>query len=381
MAKKPVDVTQLTISQIQKHWFEKTPMIGIHTIGVHPKVHNDEILAIFLLREYGVNFFPEVKAMGIGSITNKTTEHMPIKTRFWELLKKGVLVVGTCSGPFDEHEDGKEEHCCATLVAERLGVSKLPELRYLLCYTLFSDRNGDSFFDLSNKDKTKKLARDAAQRMLPSAVVKNMIRICPDVDHAQMQEYIRIMFEFYTVQIKAQKLFLDTNHEIRREKSFKTISSGKHILLLVFSDSKVAGPAANSEIARRGEKSTLTVVVNSKNQFVVLNNQQKKWNILPMVNYLRTLWCKKNDRAIPSMERLNAPGTIIEVPGLHYHDNAQNLYNGTTSQPDVPGIFNSIVTEEDLISAFKFCFSEEDISFEETGSKIEIETEEPQIKE
>ncbi len=362
--KKPVNVIGLTPFELKRLWYNKVPLIGITNTATHESPHNDEIVGTTILREYGQSLFPECKNFGIGFISNKMMESIPEKNRFWNLLGRGILCIGCAGGPFDEHtEELKYTECSATLIAKHLGVNKNIELKDILRYTLYSDLNGDTFFDVTDdKDQEKRLARNAAQRLLPSAIIKAMQKTCASDDYAKVQENIQLIIDYYMVRIRVQRLFQEASKDIRNNNSLEVKRINGRILAIVKSDSRQAAQIANNDLKKRGMKSTLVVVINSKNQFSILNDLAAKHDIETLVCHLRTIWCTKNNVPVPDRKILGLANTLREIPGLHYHKNAQNFYNGTTSQPDVEGLFGSVITMEDLVSAFSLNFPEQPIS-------------------
>ncbi len=107
-------------------------------IALHPWVHFDEAAGVYLIRNYGSALFRGIAQAGfVFWKTGDTPDGRPGDA--W--LYDGVVPVGTGHGIFDEHtEDGrKKDACAATLVAEYLEISSMPELAELLAYTLGAD--------------------------------------------------------------------------------------------------------------------------------------------------------------------------------------------------------------------------------------------------
>lgn len=98
----------------------------------HPPVHIDEVGAYYLARRFGKDFFPEIHKANFVFWSSGTSHNMS----WQEYWKRGVLMLGTGGGPFDEHptleRDKLKGQCSATLMAEFLGVKDRPALRRLL---------------------------------------------------------------------------------------------------------------------------------------------------------------------------------------------------------------------------------------------------------
>lgn len=134
---------------------EKRPW-PVKLIVTHNRPHFDEVLAIFMLKKWGEDFFPgvgeaEVEAWSEGGMLDiykkagKTADDL--------LREEKVLAVGTCGGMFDEH--GKEAPTCAHLVVEYLGITAKPELQQILQFCKRVDHDGHSMpFDIHSLIKT-----------------------------------------------------------------------------------------------------------------------------------------------------------------------------------------------------------------------------------
>lgn len=113
-------------------------MNKIHSIGVHPSPHLDELLAAWLLKKFGEKVFPGIGEAKIICVGTGTVDSLAA-------LAQGIVHVGIGHGVFDEHQKGKgggraEDECAATLVAKHLGIAELPRLRLLLRGALEADQ-------------------------------------------------------------------------------------------------------------------------------------------------------------------------------------------------------------------------------------------------
>jgi hypothetical protein len=111
-------------------------ILGIVT---HPQPHLDEIFALWLLYNFGKTFFVNIEDIIHSIFTGKSGIYFHRQRDLPEGISKNrdsYIFLGTCGGPFDEHqtreEERKEGECCATLVAKFLGVSDMPELALML---------------------------------------------------------------------------------------------------------------------------------------------------------------------------------------------------------------------------------------------------------
>ncbi|HEV8600986.1 MAG TPA: hypothetical protein VGQ87_00075 [Patescibacteria group bacterium] len=103
-------------------------------IVTHFFPHWDEIVAIYLLVNFGEKLFPGISKAVIEYIDN------PESVNGKELLKEGKIAVGVGGGEFDEH-GRKEIVCAAELVARKLDLFRDPVVKEVIAYTRWADRN------------------------------------------------------------------------------------------------------------------------------------------------------------------------------------------------------------------------------------------------
>ncbi len=103
----------------------------------HEQMHLDEMLALWMARKFGT--------------AEWVRQHCP----------NGVLELGVGKGEFDEHRldtSSASTECCATLMAQSLGVADDPALQQVLTFVLAADRKGVTHpFDLHNLVKAMNL--------------------------------------------------------------------------------------------------------------------------------------------------------------------------------------------------------------------------------
>lgn len=161
------------------------PPQPIHTVVMYPRPHPDNIVALYLLREFGEQHFPGIRQAQL---------------QFWPTLppgksaddweRDGVLMIDIGGGRFDHHH---EEHsndkttCATTLVARFLGVDQQPELKKLLEYVRRDDLEGKGI-----------LSKDPIDRAFGlSAVIMNLNRDYPDHPEYVVDVVTRIFAAHY----------------------------------------------------------------------------------------------------------------------------------------------------------------------------------------
>ena len=353
MAKTPIDVTESSTEELKKAFKEKTPMIGIKKFGVHPRIHNDENVAILLLQDYGDTpgnaLFPDIKKCAIGFITNKIVEKFKKDDLFWELLKLGILPIGCCGGPFDDH--GNDNDCATTLVAKYLGIEKKPELRQILEYSLYTDKNGDAMFG-SEKDTftfKERLARNAAQALLPAGLCKSANRYIPIDDYEQIEKMIHVFIEMLRFKIKEQIAYHKVRSEIKESKPWEMHSFNEnevdHKIIIIFHSSPFAAQIVRE--LNQNLKPMLVIIINPETRHIALLNSQKNpRNIEGFVRYIRMSWFFNKRRSTPNWSEVGKTEDLEGAPFLFYHKEAENFYNGGHTQPDADGYFGSVISKQ-----------------------------------
>lgn len=110
--------------------------MNVKQLVVHLNPHLDELVAVWLLRNFGEKFFSGVSKAKLVTWGKKELEVNSLELA----LANGSLLVGLGGGMFDDHVHGE---CAAILVAKRLGVSDDPSLKKLLNGVLIADSEAD----------------------------------------------------------------------------------------------------------------------------------------------------------------------------------------------------------------------------------------------
>lgn len=298
--------------------FEKVVVLE-HGDKGHPRVHWDEVVAVFLLTHFGEPLYPGVAESGIEVWkTPKDATGLEDLNKWREKKKKE----GTYILPLHSHEKDAQD-CTATLVAKELGILDYPALRRILDHVLEVDLKGTKNpFDISRcfESVMNQNIRDF-KKCLEWAF------ICLESEYAQQ-------FEFHHLQ--------QTLHEITKVEVIKEAR-----VAFVHSDHEMAKSAAVNQY-----KPDLVVLINSKGNVKIFGGLSYKIDFRNVV------------KAIRIDEQVRLHGDILtsdfnellhsEIKGDNgrwfYHVEAQNLYNGSLSVPNIPP---TTLKEKDLIVAIK----------------------------
>jgi hypothetical protein len=122
----------------------------VNCFVTHHKPHLDELVAVWLFRNYGTQI-PGVKTARFSTWGKKELR----STTPAQDVQIGRLLLGLGGGMFDEHSrEGGRTECTATLVAKFLGVDKDPRLSYLLkCVFLVDSKDEGPLKGLADQIK------------------------------------------------------------------------------------------------------------------------------------------------------------------------------------------------------------------------------------
>ncbi len=287
----------------------------VNTIVTHLRPHIDEIVAIVLLRNYGEEKFPGIKKAKIAFWNAGTTN---TENKSWKQHhREGKILIGVGGSCFDEHPSAaterKEGHCAATLVAEYLGISKLPELEQLLRYTLVNDtKGGNNPFDLA-------------------ALINLMNKRWFDTDPQGALNWGMQAIE--TLLEKQVKFFRKTAKEFEKYANvIECTHKGRSIIVVAIqSNDEDMGAYARSDY---GANAAIVIQQNSKKQVSITSQKRAKINFDKAIITLRRkeAYLKKIDF---SKLDLSVDGTMPEITEWYYDKVAARILNGSLSAPNV----------------------------------------------
>jgi hypothetical protein len=352
---EPIVCSTATIQELQNAIQNKLPIAGITHVVTHPKFHLDEASAAYLIMRTpeGKKLFPGANEGTLCSTSQKDLFQQDFvgEDGFYALLQKGLLVIGTGGGPFDEHTDRVKRKSCVSVVADYLGLFSKPEgfiYRRLINYINFEDRNG---VDLSN-ETVRALATGNFSNSL-----KDSWKLV-DAEIITIEELVGMAFKYIFVQIESQRLFMQSRENFKKltpqviEVPFlKTKECTKSPVMLVIESDDPGVVAA----ARFVWKTHQTMVVkpilsiNSKGQFYFSGS--KDMDVIDVVRGLRVLLgCKKRIR-VPRWQDLVQDGTIKGLEEIYFHTEGHSIMNGSITQDDATGMIGSYgISKQDVIN-------------------------------
>lgn len=299
----------------------------IHTVAMYPRPHPDNIVALWLLREFGREQFP-----GIESCKLEFWNQVPAGKTADQYETEGVLLIDIGAGKFDHH---REEHhndkqtCATTLVAKFLGVNERPELRKLLEYVRRDDLEGRGIVSKDPIDRAFGL----------SAVVMNLNRDYPDHPEFVIEMVSRIVLAHYHEEYKRKVLMPQEWAELQqtgRAVQF-SVSAGNEVLKIVTieSDSK----ALVGFLRAVGDVQADVVVqrLSSGHTNVVTRQTNRRLNLLATVAAMRQAEAVKLGIQLNvTAEQWQKPRRLEGIDAWYFDTAANTIQNGGAAAENVP---------------------------------------------
>lgn len=299
-------------------------MARIHTIVTHHRPHFDEIVAIFLLQQFGYRTFPGIRSAefifwdaGSAPADGRTAAE-------WE--QDGYLCIGVGHGRFDEHPtpdrprlDGQ---CAASLVANAINCSKRKDVHELIAYATENDTQG-------NVQKAGPSGKPSPFMLAP--VVGYMNSAYPN----DPQRVIR-----WTLQALQAHAKQAADYHYQGPKLFETArvipldDAAKATLAVVKTDNEQAWRFGWTQ---RGGRHAVILCQRSSGQMQIFTNRQFGFNLDQLAVDLRIgeLTTRGPVEAPPS-NVLRSEGTLPLVPEWHYFSPAMMIFNGSLTAPNTP---------------------------------------------
>ena len=338
---------------------------------LHDCPHLDELLALFLLREYGRHKFDLSSAkmayftIGVWPEGDGPQKH------------QDCLFVGCGGSQFDEHGKSGEETCSARLVANFLGLGQEKCFEELLDVVQHEDRNGACSVKDHIASVVKGMIFHAA--LAPEQVYEWLKPLFASIIKSEQECWDRICAEVNSFNLAPALAREEKNdmwlHDIKCPWLPFSLESG-HRLIAEMIDEKFAsewlekGKEGLSSKQHRFDEATQLIpkigrteefesyrgpvkmlVIETDNTQVgpasrklgydLFIQKSSQGNVILMTNQKRNIWLNNvvalfreeeaQCRGVKVARRkLSKQGTIEEVPNWHLHEGAVNqLYNGT----------------------------------------------------
>lgn len=300
----------------------------IHTVVLYPRPHPDNIVGLFLLREFGEQQFP-----GIRQAQLQFWPSVPPGKSADDWEREGVLMIDIGGGKFDhhheEHTDDKET-CATTLIAQFLGLHEKPEFKKLLEYVRRDDLEGKGI-----------LSKDPIDRAFGlSAIIMNLNRDYPDHPEYVVDVVTRIFAAHYHEEYRRKVLMPQEWEHLKQNRlatTFEIPTAGKTLrVVMIQSDSK----ALVGYLRAVGTVQADVVVqrLSSGHTNIVTRQGEVRLNLLKTVAALRRTEAAKKGVSLSGVtgEQLEKPRRLEGVEEWYFDTAANTIQNGGAVLADMP---------------------------------------------
>lgn len=279
---------------------------GINTLLTHWNPDFDAGFGVWLLRKFG-----EEKWLGVekARIEFLKSDRLPKGKTAMELEMEGKLCVDIGKGRYDHHQlEHNTTECAATLIARDLEISDLA-VENLLKLAVRDDLSGKSQrFELPHLVKTM-------NSYYPENPEKVLAWLMETLE-AIYAEQLEFWWQKYTSDVKVDEVGLPGNRVLR-------VFSGS-------SDSR------QFQIACRHRGAAVVIQQKSSGHVQIFTDRKYELLIEDIVQMVRIEEMRAKGKVqTTDWKILRANGKVPGVEEWHYQQEAQNLFNGSLTAPDV----------------------------------------------
>lgn len=292
----------------------------IHTVVLYPRPHPDNIIGLWLLREFGKEAFPGIHEAKI-AFWNKMPPEKSADD--WEM--EGYLLIDMGGGKFDHHHDvhiQNKRECASTLIAAYLGIEQRPELKKLLEYVRRDDLEGKGT-----------ISKDVIDRAFGlSAIVMNLNRDYPEHPEFVIDTVTRIVVAHYHEEYRRKVLMPKEWEQLKADGKAKQIgiptAAGVVNVVSIETDSK-----SMVGYLRAVKDIQADIVVQrqtSGNTNIVTRQTTPRLNLKPVISALRIAEAKKKNLSLSgiSASELEKPTRLEGIDEWYFDTAANTLQNG-----------------------------------------------------
>lgn len=332
--------------------------IRIQEIGIHRRMHLDEIVAIFILRLFGGEKYQDIAKAKVRIFAGN--EDLQGKSAD-EWMQEEVLLVGFGGGMFDEHATrdqlAKEGECAATLVAKDLGVDHDESLRLILeAAFIFDSQNleieGEDELSPDNRKKLK-----AVREWSLPVLVKQLNGMFPE----EPERVLDAILPFIEAKYAAQVEFIKAKTELKKKAFTRNVSVGGNTLVVlgIHSDNESVQKAARN---RYGGSLAVLVQAGSRGHVQIFGNKKAIGSIHDVASAIRREVQKRTNSVAhlssSSLEEWgqfwkeqSKKGQVEGADQLYYMPEGGFILNGSLSHPKTPAIPMTLVEVVDVVEA------------------------------
>ena len=294
--------------------------MNISRIIIPVRPQPDTILAIYLLKYFGSNKFPNIEKAIIQIDPNAGS-----KKSHEEYLTNGELLIDVGNGPYNHHE--KESITASLLVAQDLNIDRDPSLSKLLKYAERDDKFGLGTISKDTLDKTFGLSGliGSMNKEYPQDPNKVVNIVIPLLEAHYLEENRRIK--------ELPKIYTDL---LKQGKAFELKLPRIRAVFLESDNVSIPGYLR----AQAGGKYDIVVQKRSSGHVNILSRQQNNKKI-PLENLAATIriseiYANTGEETNKKIEELSMPGKMAEVQNWYYDQATNSIQNGGVNIDSTP---------------------------------------------
>lgn len=300
----------------------------VHTVVMYPRPHPDNIVGLFLLREFGADQFlgiREAKLEFWGKVPEgKTSEQLEVE---------GYLLIDMGGGKFDHHQEehtNDKQTCATTLIARYLNVHELPELKKLIEYVRRDDLEGKGIMSKDPIDRAFGL----------SAIIMNLNRDYPDNPEYVVDVVLRIVLAHHHEEYRRKVLMPQEWDYLQQNglaEQFTVQSNGQQVkVVVVQTDSKAMVGFLRSVGTIQADVVVQRLSTGHTN--IVTRQTDVRLNLLRSVAAIRKAEAAKLgvDLSSATEQQLEKPRRLDGIDAWYFDTAANTIQNGGAAAADVP---------------------------------------------
>ncbi len=346
---------------VAKAFSSGTPIEGISQILVHYKPHADELAAIAVLRLYGETRFPGIKKASIMLATQaRIREDFGDGDTVWvEMVRQGILPVGTGGGPLDDHDTGGRKDASALdRVVKFLEIDNLPEIQHLLTYINYEDSNGERGNLVFKQGEGTPELHQAFKQFMFATIIKRTWRVCEEDESA---DFARLFVRQFEIQLEDERNLRQAIPEVlggveyRNLPHMTTKKSEIPVLAIIRSDNNYAKDVLLQHNGRPNLVAILQIRSSGNFQLYSVGRRSRFDDVARMIRGEIILHKNKTRNRYTALKNdwktAATDGATEEVPEIFYFraENSNMIFNGSLTQEDTPPTIGHFFSEAKLL--------------------------------
>jgi len=314
----------------------------VDTIVIPTKLQTDTVIAIFLLRRFGSDRFPDIERATISIESNVSDDHA-----HGDVVVDGRLHLDSGGGALDHHKSPVQT-TATHLVARYLDVADHEPLEKLLELARRDDMEGKGIISDDPLDRAFGLP----------GLIATMAKIYTDNPGFIAESVIPLLEAHYTEEYRRKitmpREFQElVEHGAAQFMGVKHRKKKLHCILIRSDNTSMAGYLRSQE----GGRYDVVVQRLSSGHVNILTRPAKRFDLRSLVAVVRQIEADRHDSPLPDdMTHVVAEGNIPEVLQWYYHKGTNTLLNGGMHPKDVEP---SALDDDELWQAIKVGLSEQ----------------------